>query len=73
MLPLQTLKKILYQREKFVITGTRYLNVEGMFPFENIVAHYIKATNNHILYRVTPILEGDNLIAYDVLYGNKLS
>lgn len=44
-----------------------------MLPFENIVAHYVKATNNHILYRVTPLLEGDNLIAYDVLYGNKLS
>ena len=48
---------------KNLITGTRYLNVEGMLPFENMVADYIKETGNHVLYRVTPIYEGDNLVA----------
>ena len=48
---------------KNLITGTRYLNVEGMLPFENEVTQYIKKTNHHVLYRVTPIYEGDNLIA----------
>lgn len=51
---------------KNLITGTRYLNVEGMLPFENMVADYIKETGNHVLYRVTPIFEGDNLIASGV-------
>ena len=46
-----------------LITGTRYLNVTGMLPFENLTADYIKETGNHVLYRVTPIFEGDNLIA----------
>ena len=46
-----------------LITGTRYLNVEGMLPFENQVAEYVKQTNGHVLYRVTPIFEGDNLVA----------
>lgn len=46
-----------------LITGTRYMNVEGMLPFENEVAEYVKDTDNHVLYRVTPIFEGDNLIA----------
>ena len=46
-----------------LITGTRYMNVEGMLPFENMVADYIKETNNHVMYRVTPIFEGDNLVA----------
>ena len=46
-----------------LITGTRYLNVDGMLPFENMVADYIKETENHVLYRVTPIFEGDNLVA----------
>ena len=41
--------------EKNLITGTRYLNVEGMLPFENMVADYVKETGNHVLYRVTPI------------------
>lgn len=50
-----------------LITGTRYLNVEGMLPFENEVAHYVDNTNNHVLYRVTPIFEGDNLVASGVL------
>ena len=49
--------------EKNLITGTRYLNVEGMLPFENMVADYVKETGNHVLYRVTPIFIGDNLVA----------
>lgn len=49
--------------EKNLITGTRFLNVEGMLPFENMVADYIKETGNHVLYRVTPVFEGDNLVA----------
>jgi len=49
-----------------LITGTRYLNVQGMLPFENMVADYIKETGNHVLYRVTPLFEGDNLIASGV-------
>ena len=50
-----------------LITGTRYLNVEGMLPFENLVADYIKETGNHVMYRVTPVFEGDNLVAAGVL------
>ena len=46
-----------------LITGTRYLNVEGMLPFENMVADYIKETGNHVMYRVTPIFEGNELVA----------
>ena len=53
--------------EKNLITGTRYLNIEGMLPFENMVADYIKETDNHVLYRVTPIFEGSNLLASGVL------
>ena len=49
-----------------LITGTRYLNIEGMLPFENMVADYVKETNNHVLYRVTPIFDGDNLVARGV-------
>lgn len=49
--------------ERNLITGTRYMNVEGMLPFENEVADYVEATNNHVLYRVTPVFSGDNLIA----------
>ena len=52
---------------KNLITGTRYLNIEGMLPFENMVADYIQETNNHVLYRVTPIFEGNNLLANGVL------
>ena len=53
--------------KKNLITGTRYLNTEGMLPFENIVAEYIKDNkNNHVLYRVTPIFEGDNKLASGV-------
>ena len=53
--------------EKNLITGTRYFNVDGMLPFENMVADYVKETNNHVLYRVTPIFDGDNLVASGVL------
>ncbi len=50
-----------------LITGTRYMNVEGMLPFENLVADYIDENpDNHVLYRVTPIFEGDNLVASGV-------
>lgn len=49
-----------------LITGTRYMNVEGMLPFENQVANYVKSTGNHVLYEVTPIYEGDNLVASGV-------
>ena len=52
--------------EKNLITGTRYLNTEGMQPFELEVLDYIRETGNHVLYRVTPIFEGDNLIASGV-------
>ena len=52
--------------EKNLITGTRYMNTEGMLPFENDVAEYIKETNNHVLYRVTPIYDGNNLVARGV-------
>lgn len=53
--------------EKNLITGTRYMNVDGMLPFENMVADYIRATGNHVLYRVSPIFKGDNLVASGVL------
>lgn len=51
--------------EKNLITGTRYLNVEGMLPFENEVADYIR-TGRHVLYRVTPIFVGNDLVATGV-------
>ena len=54
-----------------LITGTRYMNVEGMLPFENMVADYIKETNNHVLYRVTPIFQDDELVARGVLIEAK--
>ena len=50
-----------------LITGTRYLNVDGMLPFENMVADYVKETDNHVLYRVTPVYEEDNLVASGVV------
>ncbi len=49
-----------------LITGTRYMNVDGMLPFENMVADYVKETGNHVLYRVTPIFDGENLVANGV-------
>ena len=53
--------------KKNLITGTRYLNIEGMLPFENLVADYVKETENHVMYRVTPLFDGDNLVAHGVL------
>ena len=50
-----------------LITGTRYMNVEGMLPFENMVADYVKETGNHVMYRVTPLFEGENLLASGVV------
>lgn len=52
--------------EKNLITGTRYLNVTGMLKFEDQVADYVNETNHHVLYRVTPVFEGDNLVASGV-------
>lgn len=52
--------------ERNLITGTRYLNVTGMLPFENMVADYVRETNNHVLYRVTPQFDGDDLLAKGV-------
>lgn len=49
-----------------LITGTRYMNVDGMLPFENMVADYVKETDNHVMYRVTPIYVGNNLLASGV-------
>lgn len=54
--------------EKNLITGTRYMNVEGMLPFENQVADYVKETDNHVLYRVAPVYaDEDDLLAYGVV------
>ena len=52
--------------EQNLITGTRYMNTKGMLPFENMVADYVKETGNHVLYRVTPIFEGSELVARGV-------
>ncbi len=52
--------------EKNLITGTRYFNTVGMLPFENKVANYVKSTENHVLYRVTPVYEGNDLVANGV-------
>lgn len=52
---------------KNLITGTRYLNIEGMLPFENMVDDYVDETGNHVLYRVTPVFTGNNLVANGVL------
>lgn len=57
--------------ERNLITGTRYLNVQGMLPFENMVADYVKETGSHVLYRVTPVFEGDNLLSSGVLMEAK--
>lgn len=53
--------------ERNLITGTRYMNTEGMLPFENMVAEYVRATDNHVLLRVTPVFEGENLLANGVV------
>lgn len=50
-----------------LITGTRFMNVEGMLPFENMIADYVKETENHVMYRVTPIYNGNNPVANGVL------
>lgn len=52
--------------EKNLITGTRYMNVEGMLPFEDMVADYVKETDNHVMYRVTPVFQGDEIVARGV-------
>ena len=52
--------------DKNLITGTRYLNVDGMLPFENMVDDYIEETSNHVMYRVTPIFEDENLLCKGV-------
>lgn len=51
---------------KNLITGTRYMNVDGMLPYENQIADFVKSTDYHVLYRVTPVYEGDNLVASGV-------
>ena len=56
---------------KNLITCTRYMNTEGMLPFEDQVAQYVKNTKNHVLYRVTPIFDGDNLVATGVVMEAK--
>ena len=56
---------------KNLITGTRYMNTEGMLPFENMVADYVRETGNHVMYRVTPVFEGDNLLSDGVLMEAK--
>lgn len=53
--------------EKNLITGTRYLNVTGMLPFENMVADYVKATDNHVLYRITPVFINNELLCRGLL------
>ena len=57
--------------EKNLITGTRYMNVDGMLPFENEVADYVNDTDNHVLYRVTPVFSGNNLLASGVIIEAK--
>lgn len=57
--------------EKNLITGTRQMNVDAMLPFENMVADYVKETGNHVYLRVTPIFEGNNLLATGVLMEAK--
>ncbi|MCF0259679.1 MAG: DNA/RNA non-specific endonuclease [Erysipelotrichaceae bacterium] len=57
--------------DRNLMTGTRYMNTEGMLPFENKLADYIKSTGNHVIYRVTPLFEGDNLVASGVLMEAK--
>lgn len=52
--------------EENLITGTRYMNTEGMLPFENMVAEYVHETENHVMYRVTPVFEGADLVASGV-------
>jgi DNA-entry nuclease len=53
--------------ERNLVTGTRYLNVEGMLPFENMVADYVKESGNHVMYRVTPVFKENELVCRGVL------
>ena len=53
--------------EQNLITGTRYMNVSGMLPYENQVAKYVRQTGHHVLYRVTPVFAGDELVVRGVL------
>lgn len=53
--------------EKNLITGTRWMNTEGMLPYENMIAEYVHTSGNHVLYRVTPMYKGDNLVCHGVL------
>lgn len=57
--------------ERNLVTGTRYMNVSGMLPFENMVGDYVKETGNHVLYRVTPIFSGTDLVAQGVRMEGK--
>ncbi len=52
--------------ERNLITGTRYMNVEGMLPYENQVARYVRRSGNHVLYRVTPVFQGEELLSRGV-------
>ncbi len=53
--------------ERNLITGTQYLNTESMRTYEESVAQYVQGTGNHVMYRVTPVFEGENLVASGVL------
>ena len=57
--------------EKNLITGTRYMNIEGMLPYENMIAEYVRKTNHHVLYRCSPIFKDDELLARGVLIEAK--
>lgn len=53
--------------EKNLVTGTRYMNVIGMLPYENMIDDYVEATNNHVLYRVTPVYYDEDLVCRGVI------
>ncbi len=53
--------------ERNLITGTRYLNIEGMLPFENLIDDYVEQSDYHVMYRVTPVFQDNNLVAHGVL------
>ena len=60
--------------EENLITGTRYFNADtdhGMLHYEDILLDYIESSSNHVLYRVTPVFEGNNLVAKGVLMEAK--
>ena len=58
--------------EENLITGTRYMNTEGMLPFENLVAEYVHETDNHVMYRVTPIFEMKILLLQEYRWKRNL-